>query len=38
VEEAGGRSTNVQGERTIYSGELVSTNGKLHDEVLKLLA
>jgi len=38
VEEAGGRSTNVRGERTIYSGELVSTNGKVHDEVLKILA
>jgi histidinol-phosphatase len=38
VEEAGGRSTSVSGERTIYSGELVSTNGKLHDKVLKILA
>jgi histidinol-phosphatase len=38
VEEAGGRSTNVRGERTIYTGDLVSTNGKLHDEVLKILA
>jgi histidinol-phosphatase len=37
VEEAGGRSTNVQGERTIYTGDLISTNGKLHDEVLKIL-
>src|SRR5260370_14039017 len=37
VEEAGGRSTNVRGERTIYSGKLISTNGKLHDEVLKIL-
>jgi histidinol-phosphatase len=37
VEEAGGRSTNVRGERTIYSGQLISTNGKIHDEVLKLL-
>jgi histidinol-phosphatase len=37
VEEAGGRSTNAHGERTIYSGQLVSTNGKLHDEVLKIL-
>src|SRR6266481_5589588 len=37
VEEAGGRSTNARGERTIYSGQLVSTNGKLHDEVLKIL-
>ena len=38
VEEAGGRSTNVRGARTIYTGDLVSTNGKLHDEVLKILA
>ena len=37
VEEAGGRSTNAKGERTIYSGQLISTNGKIHDEVLKLL-
>ena len=38
VEEAGGRSTNLHRERTIYSGQLLSTNGKIHDEVLKLLA
>jgi histidinol-phosphatase len=37
VEEAGGRSTNLQGQRTIYSGQLVSTNGKVHDEVLNIL-
>jgi histidinol-phosphatase len=37
VEEAGGRSTNARGERTIYTGQLISTNGKIHDEVLKLL-
>jgi histidinol-phosphatase len=37
VEEAGGRSTNVHGERTIYSGNFLSTNGKIHDEVLRLL-
>src|SRR3984893_3245530 len=37
VEEAGGRSTNLGGERTIYTGQLVSTNGKIHDEVLKIL-
>ena len=37
VEEAGGRSTNVNGERSIYAGQLISTNGKIHDEVLKLL-
>src|SRR6266403_2795219 len=37
VEEAGGRSTNVRGERTIYTGTLLSTNGRIHDEVLRLL-
>jgi len=37
VEEAGGRSTNVRGERTIYSGQLISTNGWIHEEVLALL-
>jgi len=37
VEEAGGRSTNVRGERTIYTGQLISTNGKIHNEVLKIL-
>jgi len=37
VEEAGGRSTNIHGERTIYTGDFLSTNGNLHDEVLKLL-
>jgi histidinol-phosphatase len=37
VEEAGGRSTNVHGERTIYTGQLISTNGKIHEEVLKIL-
>jgi histidinol-phosphatase len=37
VEEAGGRSTNASGERTIYTGQLISSNGKIHDEVLKLL-
>jgi histidinol-phosphatase len=38
VEEAGGRSTNIAGERTIYSGDFISTNGKVHDEVLKILS
>jgi histidinol-phosphatase len=37
VEEAGGRSTDVRGNHSIYSGSLVSTNGKIHDEVLALL-
>jgi histidinol-phosphatase len=37
VEEAGGKSTTITGERTIYEGSLLSTNGKIHDEVLTLL-
>jgi histidinol-phosphatase len=37
VEEAGGRSTNIRGERSIYTGSLLSTNGKIHEEALKLL-
>jgi histidinol-phosphatase len=37
VEEAGGKSTDLHGGRTIYGGKFVSTNGKIHDEVLGLL-
>ncbi len=37
VEEAGGRSTTVDGERTIYKGRFVSTNGLVHEEVLNLM-
>jgi histidinol-phosphatase len=37
VEEAGGRSTNVLGERTIYSGDYLSTNGVIHEEAMTLL-
>jgi histidinol-phosphatase len=37
VEEAGGKSTNALGERSIYDGALISSNGKLHEEVLALL-
>jgi len=37
VEEAGGKSTTIDGERTIYKGRFLSTNGLLHQEVLKLL-
>jgi histidinol-phosphatase len=37
VEEAGGRSTNIQGKRTIYTGDFLSTNGLLHEEALALL-
>ena len=38
VEEAGGRATTLAGERSIYAGSLVSSNGLLHDEALALLA
>ena len=37
VEEAGGKSTTINGERTIYKGKFVSTNGILHEQVLRLL-
>lgn len=37
VEEAGGRSTNVLGERTIYTGDYLSTNGVIHEEAMALL-
>ena len=37
VEEAGGRSTNLRGERTIYTGDFLSTNGLIHEEALALL-
>jgi histidinol-phosphatase len=38
VEEAGGRFTSLEGERTAAGGSAVSTNGLLHDEVLATLA
>jgi len=37
VEEAGGKSTTIDGERTIYKGRFVSSNGILHEEILRLL-
>jgi histidinol-phosphatase len=37
VEEAGGRATDLDGERRIDSGSFVVTNGILHDEVLARL-
>lgn len=37
VEEAGGKSTTIDGERTIYKGRFVSTNGILHEQILHLL-
>ena len=35
--EAGGRFTSREGEATIHGGSAVSTNGHLHDEVLRVL-
>ncbi len=37
VEEAGGRFSDYKGDRTIYGGNAVATNGTLHDEVLRIL-
>jgi histidinol-phosphatase len=38
VEEAVGRATTLAGERSIYGGSLVTSNGLVHDEALKLLS
>ena len=38
VEEAGGRATSVNGERSIYAGSLISSNGHLHDAALAAIA
>ena len=37
VEEAGGRATTLDGERSIYGGSLVTSNGPMHQAVLDLL-
>src|SRR5215469_656377 len=37
VSEAGGKSTSLNGRATIYEKSLLSTNGKIHDEVLSVL-
>ena len=37
VEEAGGALTDMKGNKTIYNGNALVTNGKVHDEVLKIL-
>lgn len=37
VEEAGGRATTVEGERTIYGGSLVSSNGAMHELAIAAL-
>ena len=38
VSEAGGRFTSITGEFTMHGKSGISTNGRLHDEVLKELA
>ncbi len=38
VEEAGGRATTLDGERSVHGGSLVTSNGLLHDEALGILA
>ena len=38
VEEAGGRCTDVRGERRIDTGDVISTNGLLHDDVVAAFA
>jgi histidinol-phosphatase len=37
VEEAGGRFTDLRGARTPSGGNVLTTNGRLHDEVLEVL-
>ncbi len=37
IEEAGGRATTLEGERTIYGGSLVTSNGLLHAQALDIL-
>lgn len=37
VTEAGGKSTSLNGNATIYEKSLLSTNGKIHDETLAVL-
>ncbi len=37
VEEAGGRLTDIDGNATIEAGHCITTNGALHDEVLRRL-
>jgi histidinol-phosphatase len=37
VEEAGGRLTDFSGRPTIYDGHVLASNGRLHEEALRLL-
>jgi histidinol-phosphatase len=38
VEEAGGRATDIGGNRSIHGTTFIATNGRLHDEVLAVLS
>ena len=38
VEEAGGRFTDIHGQRHIYGQSVISSNGAVHDEVLEVFA
>lgn len=37
IEEAGGRLTDWRGQATIHHSDVIASNGRLHDEVLKIL-
>lgn len=37
IEEAGGRMTDLNGKDTIYGGNAIASNGKLHNELLGLM-
>ena len=37
IEEAGGRLTDLSGRPNIYDGSVLATNGRLHDEALRVL-
>ena len=38
IEEAGGRATTLKGERSLFGGSLVTSNGLVHAEALRLLS
>lgn len=38
IEEAGGRFTDFAGARTIYGGTALASNGRVHDELIELIA
>ena len=37
-QEAGGRFTDFAGNATIHGGSAISTNAKIHDQVLKIIS